>query len=290
MFVVAGVTGNTGSVVANKLLDEGKQVRVIARDPKKVEALKARGAEVVSADLDDPQALAQALAGAEGAYLLSPPDASSKAFLKARRRLVDAVAQAVVAARVPHTVFLSSIGAQHEHGTGIIGSLNYAEKVLAATGLPVTFVRAGYFIENWAGVLQVVKKDGVLPTFITDTLAVPQVSTRDIGLVAAQALLEGPAGGPAGVRVIELGGPVDASAQDVAQVLSRLLDRPVSVVQAPLAAAVPTFTSFGASEDVASLFRDMYEGINNGTVSWQGQPAVRVRGTQSIEETLRPLL
>ena len=286
MFVIAGVTGNTGSIVANKLLDEGKQVRVIARDPKKVEALKARGAEVVSADLEDPQALAQALAGAEGAYLLSPPDASSEQFLAARRRLLDAVAQAVVAARVPHTVFLSSIGAQHERGTGIIESLHYAEKVLAATGLPVTFVRAGYFVENWAGVLQVVKKDGVLPTFITDKLAVPHVSTRDIGLVAAQALLDG----PSGVRVIELGGPRDASAADVAEVLSRLLGRPVTVAQAPLAAAVPTFTSFGASADVASLFRDMYEGINNGTVAWQGQPAVLVRGKQTLEETLRPLV
>lgn len=183
-------------------------------------------------------------------------------------------------------MFLSSIGAQHEHGTGIIESLHYAEKALAATGLPVTFIRAGYFVENWASVLPVVKQDGVLPTFITGALALPQVSTRDIGLVAAQALLDG----PAGVRAIELGGPVDASAADVAQVLSRLLDRPVTVAQAPLAAAVPTFTSFGVSEDVAALFRDMYEGINNGTVAWQGQPAERVRGTQSLEETLRPLL
>lgn len=286
MFVVAGVTGNTGSVVANKLLDEGKKVRAIARDPKKAEALKARGAEVVSVDLDDAQALTQTLAGAEGFYILSPPDASSSGFLAARRRLLDAVAQAVVAARVPHTVFLSSIGAQHERGTGIIESVHYGEKVLAATGQPVTFVRAGYFIENWASVLPVVKKDGVLPTFLADALAVPQVAARDIGLVAANVLLDG----PAGVRVIELGGPVEASAADVAKVLSRLLDRPVSVAHAPLAAVVPTFTSFGISGDVAALFRDMYEGINNGTVSWQGAPAVLVRGRQGIEETLRPLL
>lgn len=286
MFVVAGATGNTGSVVANKLLDAGKEVRVLARDPKKAEALKARGAEVVSVDLDDAQALTQALAGAEGAYILSPPDASSGSFLAARRRLLDAVAQAVAAARVPHTVFLSSIGAQHEHGTGIIKSVHYGEKVLAATGLPVTFLRAGYFIENWAGVLQTVKKDGVLPTFLNDTLALPQVAARDIGLVAAQALLDG----PAGVRVIELGGPAEASAADVAQVLSRLLDRPIGVAPVPLAAVVPTFTSFGVSQDVAGLYRDMYEGINNGTVAWQGAPAVLVRGKQGIEETLRPLL
>jgi len=286
MFVVAGVTGNTGSVVANKLLDAGKKVRVIVRDAKKGEVFKARGAEVVIADLDDVPALTQALQGVEGAYLLSPPDGASKTFLASRRRLLDGLAQAVVAARVPHTVFLSSIGAHQQKGTGIIESLYYGEKVLAATGLPVTFVRAGYFVENWASVLPAVKKDGVLPSFLAEQAVVPQVSTSDIGLVAVQALLDG----PAGVRVLELGGPVDATAADVAQVLSRLLDRPVNVVVAPLAAAVPTFTSFGASEDVATLYRDMYEGINNGTVSWQGPPAVIVRGKQSLEDTLRPLL
>jgi uncharacterized protein YbjT (DUF2867 family) len=288
MFVVAGVTGNTGSVVANKLLDAGKKVRVIVRDAKKAEALKARGAEVVVADLDDVPALTQALQGVEGAYLLSPPDVSSREFLAARRRLLDGAAQAVIAARVPHTVFLSSIGAHHEKGTGIIESLYYGEKALTATGLPVTFIRAGYFVENWVNVLPVVKKDGVLPSFLAEQAAIPHVSTTDIGLVAAQALLDGPAAER--VRVLELGGPVDASAADVAAVLSRLLARPVSVAQAPLAAAVPTFTSFGISEDVAALFRDMYEGINNGTVSWQGPPAVIVRGKQSLEETLRPLL
>lgn len=288
MFVVAGVTGNTGSVVANKLLDAGKKVRVLVRDAKKAEAFKARGAEVVVADLDDVPALTQALRGVEGAYLLSPPDGTTKEFLASRRRLLDGLSQAVVAAQVPHTVFLSSIGAHHETGTGLIASLYYGEKVLAATGLPVTFVRAGYFVENWASVLPAVKKDGVLPTFLSEKAVVPHISTTDIGAVAVQALLDGPAA--EGRRVLELGGPVDATAGDVAQVLSRLLDRPVNVVHAPLDAAVPTFLSFGISEDVAGLYRDMYAGINNGTVAWQGPPAVVVRGKQSLEETLRPLL
>ena len=286
MFVVAGVTGNTGSVVASKLLDAGKQVRVLARDPRKAQALQARGAEVVRADLDDVPALTQALTGAEGAYLLSPPDTGAQAFLAERQKLLEGVAQAVAAARVPHTVFLSSIGAQQTHGTGIIESVHHGEKALVATGLPVTFVRAGYFVENWASVLPAVKKDGVLPSFVTVDRQLPQVSTRDIGLVAAQALLDG----PSGVRVLELSGPVDLSPAQVAEELSRLLDRPITAVPGPLEAVVPTFTSFGISENVASLFRDMYDGFNRGQVAWQGAPAVAVRGTQSIRETLKALL
>ena len=30
MYVVTGATGNTGSIIANRLLDAGKKVRVIA--------------------------------------------------------------------------------------------------------------------------------------------------------------------------------------------------------------------------------------------------------------------
>ena len=47
MYVVAGANGNTGRVTAQRLLDAGKKVRLIVRDPKKVESFAARGAEVV---------------------------------------------------------------------------------------------------------------------------------------------------------------------------------------------------------------------------------------------------
>ena len=74
MFVVAGASGNTGSVVAETLLARGEKVRVLARDAKKVEPLVTRGAEVTVLGLDDVEKLTEALRGAEGAYLLLPPN------------------------------------------------------------------------------------------------------------------------------------------------------------------------------------------------------------------------
>src|SRR5690242_5498306 len=74
MFVIAGVTGHVGSVVASTLLDGGRKVRVIVRDQKKGQAWQRRGAEVAVADLADAAALEQALAGAEGVFALVPPD------------------------------------------------------------------------------------------------------------------------------------------------------------------------------------------------------------------------
>ena len=46
MYVIAGVTGHTGKVAAETLLDAKKPVRVIVRNPKAADAWRARGADV----------------------------------------------------------------------------------------------------------------------------------------------------------------------------------------------------------------------------------------------------
>jgi uncharacterized protein YbjT (DUF2867 family) len=285
MFVITGATGNTGKVAAKRLLEQGQKVRVVVRDAAKAEGLKALGAEVVTADLNDRAQAERAFAGASGVYLLSPPDLQSKDLIAERTPWLEALAGAAKAAGVGHVVFLSSIGAQHAEGNGPIRLLHLAEKLFSASGLPVTFVRAAYFVENWGAVLGAAKQDGVLPSFLPADAALPMVATADIGATVAQALVDG----PRGRRVIELSS-TDASPNDVAKAVSALLGRDVKVVNPPLDAVVPTFTSFGVSEAVAKLFREMYEGIASGHVSWEGRGAEAVRGKQTLQDTLRGLL
>jgi uncharacterized protein YbjT (DUF2867 family) len=285
MFVISGASGNTGKVVATKLLEAGKKVRALARHADKLQDLAALGAEVVAVDLADRVGLERALLGATGFYLLSPPDMASQAFLAERGQLLEAVAAAVKAAAVPHVVFLSSIGAQHETGTGIIQTVAAGERALGRTGVPSTFLRAAYFVENWASVLPVAKQDGVLPSFIPGDLKTPMVSSVDIGALAAEALLEG----PRGERVLELSGPRDLRPKEVAATVANLLGKPVQLVEPPLDAVVPTFTSFGISADIAALYRGMYEGISNGKVAFEGGRAEARRGATSLEATLGKL-
>lgn len=276
MFVVAGATGNTGSVVAESLLAAGKKVRVLVRDAAKAESLKARGAEVFTlSSLDDMAALTKALTGAEGAYLLSPPDMGAKDFIAERKKTVDSITQAVDASGVGHVVFLSSIGAQHASGVGPIATVHYAEKKLGQSKAKVTFVRAAVFLENFAGVAAATKA-GKLPSFIPADLVVPTVTTRDIGIAAANALLEGPPS--AKVDVIELAGAKDLSARDVAKLFAAKVGKDVVVEEAPLAAVVPVLTGFGISENIAGLFREMYEGVINGKVAWEGGKTRHIRG------------
>lgn len=287
MFVIAGVTGNTGSVAASALLERGRKVRVIVRDAAKGEAWKARGAEVAVLDLEDEAALTKALEGATGAYLLAPPDLGATGLIAKKRKLVDGFARAVDASGVRHVVFLSSVGAQHDTGTGPIQIVAYGERQLAKTKAKTTFVRAAYFLENWGPVLGAAA-GGKLPTFLPPDLAIPMVATKDIGLTVARALVEGPSTGT-GPDVIELAGPADYSSRDVAKALSGILGKPVEVEAAPLEAVVPVFTSFGIGAEAAGLFREMYAAIASGRVAWEGKGARLVRGSVDLEAALRGL-
>jgi uncharacterized protein YbjT (DUF2867 family) len=284
MFVISGATGNTGSIAAKTLLSAGKKVRVVVRDRAKAKPLAELGAEVFVADMTDQAAWARALEGAEGVSFMSPPDLGATNFIADRKALTDKQIHTLASAKVPHVVLLSSIGAQHAEGTGPIRTTYNMEQQLRAAGLASTFVRAAFFVENWGAVVHPVKQDGVLPSFIAAGKAIPMASAPDIGRALAQALLDG----PAGTKIIELSGPVDASPNDVAATFGKILGKPVQVVEAPIAAVVPTFTSFGISQNIAQLFQEMYEGIANGKVAI-GEGKV-VRGTTSLETTLRALV
>lgn len=287
MYAITGVTGHTGSVVADTLLSQGKQVRVVVRDAAKGEPWRARGAEVAVAALEDTAALTRAFTGAQGAYVLLPPNVTTTDPLGVNAKLTASIAAAVRASGVPHVVLLSSIGAQHPDGTGPIRALHVAERELAATGAALTTVRAAYFHENWGASLGTLDS-GTIYSFVPANLSFPQVASVDIGRTVAAALVEGARTGR--TQVIELVGPREISGDDVGRALTTITGKPVTVQTAPLDAVVPTFTSFGLSKEMAELYREMYAGIISGRVAWQRGGAREVRGTATIEDTLRKLL
>lgn len=284
---IAGVSGNTGRVAAETLLSAGEKVRVIVRDAAKGEAWKARGAEVAVADLTNAASLAAALKGADTAYLLLPPRVAPgfRAYqLETGRALVAAVEQA----RPKHVVFLSSIGAQHAAGAGPISGLYPVEQGLRGVNaryadVNVTFLRAGYFMENLGGSLGALAH-GILPGFSPVDLPIDMIATVDIGRTAAMLLREG----GQGVQVVQLGGP-GVTAKDAAAVLTRLVGKPVQAVSAPTDQVVPTLTGFGMPEDLAAMYQEMIEGINTGHVAWEAGHR-RVQGTTPVETVLAGLL
>jgi NAD(P)H dehydrogenase (quinone) len=284
-FLVAGCSGRTGAVVAQHLLDQKQKVRVLLRDPAKGERWKKRGAEVAVGTVEDPHAMAAVFRGASAAYLLLPPAPPPSTGLMARaKKIIEAYVQAGTGSHLHHAVFLSSVGAHVPEGTGPIQTLRLAEQQLKAWKFPVTFLRACYFVENWTPMLGFAK-DGQLPTFFAPDFKFPQVSTHDIGRVAAELIGEH----PKSHRVVELAGPVDASSNDVAETLGRLLGREVKASPQPLTAVAKTFEGFGFSPEYAGMFQEMYGALASGKVTWEHPDTVR-RGKESLEQTLQGML
>jgi len=286
MFVIAGATGNTGSVVTGTLLAHGKSVTVLARDARKAERWREKGARVAAASLDDAKALTAAFAGAEGAYLLIPPNPSAPDVLEYCAVISDALANAVKSSGIAHVVLLSSIGAQHAHGTGPIRSLHHAESAIGAAAKNLTVLRAPFFLQNWAGSIDAVRNQGVLHNFLTPDRKIPMAANADIGESAAGCLTD-----PArGRRLVELAGPEDYSPRDIAQAFTTVLGKPVKLETHPLDAVVPTLTAMGFSQDMARLYREMLEGVNSGHIAYERKDAPSQRGKVTASEAISRML
>ena len=285
MFVVLGATGNTGSAVVETLLSKKQPVRVIVRSADKGAAWKAKGADVAVASLDDVSALTKALEGAKGVYLLVPPNYGAEAWLADQRARMDRAAEAIQKSGVDHVVLLSSVGGHLHGGTGPIRAASYGEQALGCIAKRLTILRPCYFMDNWAPVIGAAKAQGVLPTFIAPPAKIPMISTKDIGRIGAEQLMIG----GYGKQIVEMAGPEEYSPDQAAAALSQILGKTVMAQHAPLSAVVPTFKSFGFSDEAARLFEEMYTAFSKGAIGYE-HPDRLVRGTVTLDDALRTMV
>ncbi len=266
MFVISGATGNTGSLVAQTLIDQGQPVRVIVRSEEKGVTWKAKGAEVAVAEIMDTEAMAKALEGAHGAYFLLPPDLNNEDFLGESLKRAESIVEAATAARLPHAVILSSVGAQHADKVGPISTIAHLEKLFVAASIPVSAVRPGYFLENIQELMPVVQHEGIYPSMILPLdFKIDMVATKDIGLTIAEALIYPPS---IPHRVIELKGAKQYSAEDIAAQFSKSLNRQITAVPVPRDSWVDIFKQSGLSQQSAESMAEMHENINNGRIEF----------------------
>jgi uncharacterized protein YbjT (DUF2867 family) len=281
MFVVLGITGNTGAAAAEALLAAGQGVRALVRDPGKASAWAARGVELVAGDVADHGALRQAFAGAKGAYVLVPPHPTHPDPIHYAGEVAHAVREAVRETGLERLVLLSSEGAHLPSGTGPIRGVHAAEEILAGAAASTTFLRATYFQENWQSVLATAREQGVLPTFLDDVdRPRSMVATADIGRAAADLLTVSHAPG-----VVELKGPRDLTVRDVAAILGSTLGRTVTPVHPPHEAWPGILMQAGLGRAYAELLVEMYDGINEGHVRFEAVPDQR-RGTTDLAQTI----
>jgi uncharacterized protein YbjT (DUF2867 family) len=263
MYAIIGATGNTGSVIATKLLDHGEKVRVIGRDAKRLEGLINKGGEAFVADATDAAALTKAFGGAKAVYAMIPPNPSAPDVKGYQERVSDALIAAITNAGVRHTVVLSSVGADKPKKTGpVVGLHNLELKLSGVAGLNALYIRAGYFMENILAQIAVIKNFGLLGGPLRADLPVAMIATRDIGDCAAEELLRLSFSGK---QARELLGQRDLTYREVASLIGKAIGKPsLTYVQLPPQQIKPALLQSGMSSSMVDLLLEMSDAMNSG--------------------------
>ncbi|GAB3150123.1 NmrA/HSCARG family protein [Amycolatopsis stemonae] len=209
IIAVVGATGQQGGGVARAILDDpdGRfALRALTRNPDSAAAreLAARGAEVVSADLDDEASLTKAFEGAYGAYLVT-------AFweynsVEREQQQARAMAAAAKTAGLRHVIWSTlpdtrlhlrddRVPTLHEHyKVPHFDSKAEAEAFFVEAGVPATFLSTTFYFEAFADFFRPVRdEDGVLALHLPMAAGrLPGIAAEDIGRTAFGVFAQGP--------------------------------------------------------------------------------------------------
>ena len=282
MYVVGGVTGHTGSLIARTLLERGESVRAIVRNREQIYNWKDQGAEVVVVDFNDSLLLSSVLEGAKGAYLLTPQSVYDSNPLRKWSHLNQSIVTAVKNARLKNTVFLSSMGAHLNKHKGLVQALSDAEQKFNNAEIPVTLLRSAYFYENWIHVLDAVHEKSALPTFLNPKRSIPMVSVKDVASVAVDLLLN-PADSS---RVVELSGPKDYTAQDIIDILVQILGKQIDLLPFAKGGWEEVLGEDELSDEMNALLNETYADLNNNKITFSGKNVDTRKGTMTLDEML----
>ena len=282
MYAITGITGQVGGALADALFAAGRPFRAVVRDAAKGEAFAARGAEIAVAAIDDAAALTRAFEGSEAAFILLPPDFDpAPDFLTAPDPVIASIHDALLAARPARVVALSTIGADATQ-PNLLSRLGRMETVLGDLPMPVTLLRAGWFLENIQWDIASAREHGVVDSFLAPLdRKIPMVATKDVGELAAQ-LLDEPG---EGVRIVELEGPERVSPADIAASLARALGREVRAREVARDAWADRFAASGMKNPAPRM--RMLDGFNEG---WIDFGAGARKGRTGLDAVLAELL
>jgi uncharacterized protein YbjT (DUF2867 family) len=264
MYVVLGTSGNTGSIIADFLLSKGQKLRVLGRDPGRLQRFVRNGAEAFTADVADAAALTKAFSGARAAYLLLPPLNSREE----QERQSDAIAKAVKESGLRYAVHLSSYGAHVPEGTGPVTGLHSSEQKLnAISDLNVLHLRAAYFMENNLAAIAMIHGMGLFGHALLPELKLPMIATQDVGDYAGPRLLNLDFSGK---QTRELLGERDLTMTEAAAVIARGIGKPdLRYEQFSYDQVQQALTQAGFSPKKAAVYIEMFQSINTGLLAAQ---------------------
>jgi uncharacterized protein YbjT (DUF2867 family) len=282
-------TGQIGRQLADRLLSEGVDVTILARNPGKVGELSSRGARVIAGDQLDAHAVNSAIEGADAFFWLTPIDLSTTNVRDDYNRFSTVAADVIRRHPDVRIVNLSSVGAELDRGTGPVLGLHDAEAKLNQATENVTHLRANYFMENVLTSVPTIIDQGSIYSTIPGNVSLAQVATRDIAAAAAHHLVNG----ERGRHVVDVFGPDDITFNEVASTLADVLGTPVTHVQVPKDQLRAGMLGAGISADAAEQLLELQEGIAAGRLKgvaktgWKGKMTFAEFARQVVLRAIR---
>jgi len=274
--LVTATSGPFGRLVVQSLLASGVAAADIRAGARTVEKAADLGVEVVHLDYSEPASIAAALVGVESLLLVSGSEVGQRAAQHAN------VIDAAVAAGVKHLVYTSAPSAMTS-ALVVAPEHKATEEAIAASGIPSTILRNGWYTENYSSTLAQAASGEIVTS--TDGGRVSSASRKDYAQAAA-VVLSTP--GHEGA-VYELAGDTAWSFDEFAAVASDILGTPVVHRSVSPEEHATTLAGFGLDEGTVGFvvaldgnIRDGLLGHTPGTLS-----ELIGRPTTPLEQGLR---
>jgi uncharacterized protein YbjT (DUF2867 family) len=229
--LLVGATGDLGGRILRALLARGKTVRVLVRPGSDATRLPKNRVEIVRGDMLDPSSLAPAMSGVSAVvtsaigYSRRRETDSLRTDLEGNRNLVDAAKKA----QLPRFVFLSILACDQAPGVPHFWAKKVTEDYLQAQGVPIVALRPGAFLGAPSGRFRKWMKDGLEKGYVmgmtSGGVRMTYIAPDEVARALALAVDEPRALG----QRIDLGSDRPLSGPELAELVGRLLGRPMKV-------------------------------------------------------------
>jgi uncharacterized protein YbjT (DUF2867 family) len=228
MIGVIGATGSTGRALVAALKEKGTDFRCLVRDPAAAAEKLGGDVELVQADLADAASVEAGLQGCDKVFLLS---GHSPVMVEQQLNAVNA-AKAVGANQIVKLSGGSFI--IKEDTPAKIGRGHWEiEEAIKASGLDWTFLRPGFFMQNFLNMADMIKGMGKVMMPLPADVSLGMIDVRDTADAAAGVLTtDGHAG-----QVYELSGP-NVSPAEAVSAIGAAIGKEIAFVQVPMEGAV----------------------------------------------------
>lgn len=267
--LILGATGTVGSKIAKTLLEEGKhQVKLLARNPDKLQDLKSLGAEIITGDVNDVNTLTEAFTTADSAFLILPDNVKAQNTRAYQRQVTSNYIEAIQQSGIKHIVNMSSLGSHMHEGNGMMAGTGEQEvRFNQLEDVNVLHIRSAYFMDNFLRTIGLVKSQGINGTAAVGDHAIPMVATQDVAKVAAARLSDLDFKDKSVHAVM---GPRDYTYREFTEIIGKAIGNPeLPYVQIPVEQANQVFLGNGFSEDFVDNLLGMAVAIKDGIFNYQ---------------------